>query len=129
TGEKVEDDSPQTIWAKTTASHASATAIIAFEVKKPANLTWPEILQNLKTQSYIRVLVPAANKAPAAHRVDDLLADARLLKNTAQIFVAQDRVALTPENKSRFLEATETALHFGQGQVRLFAADTLAGLG
>ncbi len=74
------------------------------------------------------MLAPAGSGPLVTHRVDDLLADPAPLKNSAQIFVAQDRVALTPENKNRFLEAVEAALHFGQGQVRLFTADP-AGLG
>jgi len=123
TGEKVEDDNPQTIWAKAATATAGATVIVAFEIKKPESISWPEILKNLKIQSYVRVLVPTDSGALATHRVDDLLADAAPLKGAAHIFVAQDRIALTPKNKSRFLEAAEAALHFGQGQVRLFAAN------
>ncbi|HXB02672.1 MAG TPA: excinuclease ABC subunit UvrA [Opitutaceae bacterium] len=129
TGEKVEDDNPQTIWAKATASQAGANVVVAFEIKKPESLSWPEILKNLKNQSYVRVLVPAGSGALTTHRVDDLLADAAPLKNAAHLFVAQDRIVLTPENKNRFLEAVEASLHFGQGQVRLFGADTLAECG
>jgi excinuclease ABC subunit A len=137
TGEKVEDDNPQTIWTKAAAAQAGATVIVAFEIKKPENISWPEILKNLKNQSYVRVLVPAGSDELAAHRVDDLLADASPLASnlsplasslSPHLFVAQDRIALTPENKHRFLEAVEAALHFGQGQVRLFAANP-AGLG
>ncbi|HSY53349.1 MAG TPA: excinuclease ABC subunit UvrA, partial [Opitutaceae bacterium] len=130
TGEKVEDDNPQTIWAKAAAAQPGTTVIVAFEIKKPGNLSWPEILKNLKNQSYVRVLVPTASGPVAAHRVDDLLADPSPLAScpSPHIFVAQDRIALTSENKNRFLEAVEAALHFGQGQVRLFAANP-AGLG
>ncbi|HXA14327.1 MAG TPA: excinuclease ABC subunit A, partial [Opitutaceae bacterium] len=130
TGEKVEDDNPQAIWAKA-AAQAGTTVIVAFEIKKPGNLPWPEILKNLKNQSYVRVLVPADSGALAAHRVDDLLADPSPLASSfsPHLFVAQDRIALTSENKNRFLEAVEAALHFGQGQMRLFAADTLAECG
>ncbi|HXC02963.1 MAG TPA: excinuclease ABC subunit UvrA [Opitutaceae bacterium] len=129
TGEKVEDDNPQTIWAKAAAAQAGANVVVAFEIKKPESLSWPEILKNLKNQSYVRVLVPANSGALTTHRVDDLLADAAPLKNAAHLFVAQDRISLAPENKNRFLEAVEAALHFGQGQVRLFGADTLAECG
>ena len=131
TGEKVEDDNPQTIWTKAAGAQPGATVIVAFEIKKPASLSWPEILKNLKNQSYVRVLVPADSGALAAHRVDDLLADPSPLASCLlpHIFVAQDRIALTPENKNRFLEAAEAALHFGQGQIRLFATDTLVECG
>ncbi|MDB6169751.1 MAG: excinuclease subunit [Verrucomicrobia bacterium] len=128
TGEKVEDDTPASIWEKVFAAQAGQTVIVGFDVTKPANLTWPEILQNLKGQSYVRVLVPAAGEGFAAHRIDDLLADPRPLSRSARLHVAQDRVGLAADQKARFLEAVETSLHFGQGQVRLFAArDTSAG--
>src|SRR5881227_4316818 len=43
TGEKVEDDDPQSIWTKTLAAQANHTLLLAFKVTKPANLTWTEI--------------------------------------------------------------------------------------
>ncbi len=134
TGEKVEDDTPQTIWAKLTAAHASRTVIVAFRVNRPDNLSWPEILTSLKGQSYVRVLVPggtgtASTTAFAVHRLDDLLADPKQLARASHLFVAQDRVALTAAQQSRFLEAAETALHYGRGEIHAFAADDLAELG
>ena len=158
TGERVEDDSPQTIWTKTHAAHAGRTIIVGFQVTKPDNLAWAEILSNLKGQSYVRVLVPDAAGALAVHRIDDLLAqlsavgdrrpaanpDQRtppsptkakdsaaipplrspisdLPSSTSHLFVAQDRLVVAPDQKPRFLEAVETAMHFGQGQVRIFS--------
>jgi excinuclease ABC subunit A len=121
TGEKIEDDTPQTIWAKTLAQQSGKAVIVAFQVSKPDNLTWPEILKNLKGQSYVRVLVPGENGTLAAHRVDDLLTDPKPLTKAIQLFVAQDRVTVEAAQKSRFLEAVEAALHFGQGEVRLFS--------
>ncbi len=164
TGEKVEDDSPQTIWDKTQSAHAGKTVVVAFRVAKPDNLTWPEILKSLKAQSYVRVLAPSAaslgagtaaggrktahrgndilsgnpakvgvsdsrqfSASLAAHRIDDLLNDPATLAPTTHLFVAQDRVPLTTENKPRFLEAAETALHFGRGEVHVFGeADPVA---
>ncbi len=129
TGEKVEDDNPQTIWAKSFAAFPARTVIVAFKVAKPANLTWPEILTSLKGQSYVRVLVPAAAEATASaglnlHRIDDLLADPAPLaaSSTPLLFVAQDRITVAEPDRPRFLEAVETALHFGHGQVHLFGA-------
>ncbi len=134
TGEKVEDDAPQTIWTKLHAAHVGRTLIVAFRVNRPDNLTWPEILANLKGQSYVRVLVPGSvgsQPAPAlaVHRIDDLLADPKPLGRASHLFVAQDRVALTADQQSRFIEASETALHFGRGEVHAFAADDLGELG
>ena len=120
TGERIEDDTPATIWDKTAAAHAGQAVIVSFKVTKPANLTWPEILQNLKGQSYVRVLVPDSAGVLAVHRLDDLLVNPAPLTRTDHLHVAQDRITLAADQKSRFLEAVEASLHFGQGQVRIF---------
>ncbi len=128
TGEKVEDDTPQSIWTKVSAAQPGRSVVIAFRVNKPANLSWQEILQNLKTQSYVRVLLPEASGVRIAHRIDDLLSDLRSIEaalgSDGVLYVAQDRLPLDEANRSRFLEAVETAMHFGQGQVHLFDAGT-----
>ncbi|MBI2511027.1 MAG: excinuclease ABC subunit UvrA [Opitutae bacterium] len=136
TGEKVEDDNPQTIWAKTFAAHPAATLLVAFKIAKPDKLPWSEILPPLKNQGYTRVLTPNGSPRPpgagsspavgalALATLDDLLAAKpdTALKHTTHLFVIQDRLRIAAENKPRFLEATETALHFGQGEVFLFQA-------
>ena len=129
TGEEVVDDTPQSIWEKISAAHPGRTIIIGFQVAKPANLTWTEILTNLKGQSYVRVLVPGAPGALAVHRVDDLLTETKPLAAATHLFVAQDRLDLSPAQKTRCIEAVETAFHFGQGQVRIFSASPLAEIG
>ena len=133
TGKPVEDDTPQTIWAKSHATAPDAAVIVAFKITKPEKLTWSEILQNLKNQSYVRVLTPTLDGGLAVARIDELLANpealAAQLAPTAALYVAQDRVTLNQETRARFLEAAEQALHFGLGQLHLFTADTLAPLG
>jgi excinuclease ABC subunit A len=133
TGEQIADDNPQTIWDKTQAVQSGRTLVVAFKVAKPASLTWPEILQNLKGQSYVRVLLrqteAGARYAYTARRIDDLLASPDVLDGADHLFVAQDRVRIDLEQRSRFLEAVETALHFGQGEVHLFAGGNLAPIG
>ena len=124
TGLPVEDDTPASIWEKTSATQAGQTLVVAFKITRPANLTWPEILASLKAQSYVRVLLPAPSsplQALSANRLDDLLADPAPLAATTHLFVAQDRITLNPDARPRFLEAAEQALHFGQGQLHLFA--------
>ena len=122
TGEKVEDDNPQTIWAKTHAAHPAATLLLCFHIAKPANLKWTEVLTSIKGQGYTRVLVPDKKSALSVAKLDELLEgrpDATL-KTVAHLFVIQDRLRIAAENKARFLEATEAALHFGKGEVHLF---------
>ncbi len=129
TGEKVEDDNAQTIWSKTHAAYSGQTVIVAFKIAKPANLTWPEILQNLKGQSYLRILLPQPDASLAVHKIDDLLALPPTtlnsqLSTSSHVFVVQDRVVVSTSDKPRFLEAIETALHFGQGEVFLFGSSS-----
>ncbi len=129
TGERVEDDNPQSIWRKTAAARDGQSVIIAFQVSRPASLTWLEILKNLKGQSYVRVLAPGIGGSQAVQRVDDLIADPKTLADATRLFVVQDRVTVSAAQKSRFLEAVEAALHFGRGEVHLFVAETLVELG
>ena len=117
TGERVEDDTPQSIWTKALAAHPGRTAVVAFKIARPASLGWPEILANLRNQGYSRCLVGGA-----ACRIDELLADPSPLAAgaVASLPVVQDRLVLRPDSHARFLESVETALHFGQGEVHLF---------
>jgi excinuclease ABC subunit A len=130
TGEKVEDDSPQTVWRKTLATSPGAPVIVAFEVVKPENLAWTEILTNLKNQAYVRLLAGGADAGElTAQRVDHLLADPGSLSGTGRIYVVQDRLGVDPASMARFTEAVETAMHFGRGEVRIFSAEGLKELG
>jgi excinuclease ABC subunit A len=134
TGEKVEDDTPATIWAKTFAAHPAATLLLCFQVTRPENLTWTEILTSLKGQAYTRVLIADKKGAMSLHKLEDLLGPGLSALNSqlaasSVLFVIQDRLRIAADGKNRFLEACEAALHFGKGTVQLFAADTLAPAG
>ena len=148
TGEKVEDDTPATIWSKTLAAHPAATLLLCFRIAKPDNLQWAEILTSIKGQGYTRVLVQrstsnAQRSTPRdltveLHKIDDVLAALAGSKTERSklnverwtfLYVIQDRLRIAAENKSRFLEACEAALHFGKGEVHLFSADSLAPAG
>jgi excinuclease ABC subunit A len=130
TGERVEDDNPQTVWRKTLGSSPGAPVLVAFEVVRPENMAWAEILASLKNQAYVRVIAAGAVDSDlAVHRVEDLLADPGALSGAGRIFVVQDRVRVEAPEMARFTEAVETAMHFGRGEVRIFAAEGLAELG
>ncbi|HKB90417.1 MAG TPA: excinuclease ABC subunit A, partial [Opitutaceae bacterium] len=131
TGEKVEDDSPKTIWEKTRRAYAEKQVVLAFKVNKPDNLSWEEILTNLKGQSYVRILLPGKDDAFVIYRVDELLAETSILstQGLTSCYVVQDRVLVADAQASRFLEAAESALHFGQGQIYIFSANNFLQLG
>ena len=129
TGQPVEDDTPATIWTKVRRANPGAKAVVAFEVTRPEKISWTEILKSLRTQAYVRVLVAKSKKSDTftTHRVDALEADQKPLAKVDRLFVAQDRVTLNSPGQSRFLEAAETALHFGQGQIHLFTEGEASG--
>src|SRR5271169_633457 len=80
TGERVEDDNPQTVWRKTLAASPGAQVLVTFEVARPDNMSWAEILPNLKNQAYVRVLAGRRGEAGLVlRRIDELLADPGLL--------------------------------------------------
>ncbi|MBE2212589.1 MAG: excinuclease ABC subunit UvrA [Opitutaceae bacterium] len=113
TGQPVHDDTPATIWEKALAAFPGRTVLPAFEVARPANMSWPEILASIAGQGYTRI---AAGDS-GVERLDAL--DAGRIPDGAALRVIQDRVVLAPGGRTRFLEAAETALHFGRGQLAL----------
>ncbi|MGY8696564.1 MAG: excinuclease ABC subunit UvrA, partial [Verrucomicrobiia bacterium] len=120
TGKPIQDDNPKTIWLRCLKRWSKETVIIAFEIKRPEKLNWPEILKNVQAQGYSRFI----DSKGKVQRVDDEAAIKSISKNKdASIFVVQDRIRLESRNKDRFLEAVETALEFGQGQITLLNAD------
>ncbi|HEY5553019.1 MAG TPA: excinuclease ABC subunit A, partial [Opitutaceae bacterium] len=128
TGERVEDDSPETVWQKARAALSERTVVVAFRIVRPDNMTWPEILTSLKGQGYTRVLVPDKRGSLQLVKVDDLTSNSSspALRHSPYLHVVHDRLTITAESKTRFLEATEAALHFGQDEVYIFG-ETAAG--
>ena len=120
TGEPVHDDNPETIWKKALLRFHDQVLLIGFTVSRPQNMSWAEILANLEGQGYSRVIVPESGPI----RVADLRPEAdRILAATPAIAVVQDRVRVRKADAGRFIEAAETALHFGQGEMVLLQPD------
>jgi len=138
TGDLVEDDDPRTIWKKTLPALAGSVAVIAFRVTRPGNLPWGEILSGLTSQGYTRALLEDGRQGFRAARIDSLpgvltgpssSAPARHGRRqgtqgseaAAPVpFVVQDRLVVAEPDRSRFVEAAETALHFGRGEIFIF---------
>ncbi len=121
TGDTIEDETPAVIWKKARRQLGEQTLLVTFPVPKPAKLGWDEIFDNLLRQGYRRAVFDGA-----AERLDALRERApELPADTAvpRLHVVQDRLALKAANRRRFLEAAETGLHFGNGELVLFAPD------
>ncbi len=110
-GEKIEDDNPESIWKKVFANYQSRSLLLAFEVKRPENLQWEEIFASLRKQGYSRVVL--SNGVAKIETIDA----AQLTSDS--LLVLQDRLKIEKANRSRFIESAQTALHYGQGEISL----------
>jgi len=115
TGERIDDDHPESILAKAFDSWPGQRAILAFPIARPKNITWEEICQNLIGQGYARIY-----QNGKLHQLDSL--KPQQLKR-GPISVVQDRLKLDDANRARFIEAARTALHYGHGILQLLDPD------
>ena len=115
TGQKVEDDDPQSIWKKLLAAFPGKHALLTFKINRPQQLSWQEIFRSLLGQGYARILADSE-----ILRLED--GDPGNLE-TPNIYVIQDRIAIEARCQTRFLEGAETALHFGKGEIHLFNSE------
>jgi len=116
TGEEIRPDSPESAaaWAET--HLAGQTVLITFPVPVPKDTSSAELFPLLNQQGYLRVLIDGK-----IVRTDE---PSEISNLKSQITVLQDRVAVTSENRTRLLEALETAFHFGKGHAALIAGET-----
>jgi len=90
--------------------------LITFWVAVPPKTEPRKFFDFLQQQGYLRVWID--NKVV---RVDDPNPKTKRLSPRVQ--VVQDRIAVTPENRTRLVEAIETALRFGKGQVNVIPVE------
>ncbi|MGJ3242245.1 MAG: excinuclease ABC subunit UvrA [Opitutales bacterium] len=115
-GKIIEDDNPQSIWTKAQEAFPGQAVLLGFPVTRPGKLGWAEILKSLGGQGYTRCIL-----AGEVIRIENL--NTKDITKDAELVVLQDRLNLAPNNRSRFLEAAETALHFGRGHLVLADRD------
>ncbi|HZA38652.1 MAG TPA: hypothetical protein VE486_05890, partial [Candidatus Baltobacteraceae bacterium] len=87
------------------------TVLVTFWVAVPAKTEPREFFDFLQQQGYLRVWID--NEIV---RVD---AEPKIKRLGARVQVIQDRIAISEENRPRLVEAIETALRFGKGQVNI----------
>src|SRR5213083_50510 len=90
--------------------------LITFWVAVPWKTEPRNFFDFLQQQGYLRVWID--NKVV---RVDD--PNPKTKRLGARVQVVQDRIAITGENRTRLVEAIETALRFGKGQVNVIAVE------
>src|SRR5207248_11696497 len=91
---------------------AGKNVLITFWVSVPAKTEPKVFFEFLQQQGYLRVLIDNE-----VLRVDD--DPKKSLRLGARVQVIQDRIAITPENRARVVEALDTALRFGKGKVNI----------
>lgn len=102
-GRAIQRDTPETIWNQLRGDPRSAdqAAAIAFAVAVPAEMGAMEVKSLLAQQGYVRIL----NESEGC------------------LEVIQDRLRLAKSQRSRGIEALETALARGHGQLRVYPLD------
>jgi excinuclease ABC subunit A len=108
---EIRPESAQSIAQQILRDCAEKNVLITFWVAVPAKTAPRAFFDFLQQQGYLRVWID--NEVV---RVD---ADPTIKRLGARVQVIQDRVAVTDENQTRLIEAIETALRFGKGQVNV----------
>ncbi|MHA3770327.1 excinuclease ABC subunit UvrA [Verrucomicrobiota bacterium sgz303538] len=106
---EVRPESAASIVDHVLADHAGETLLVTFGVPVPAGTTAADFFGFLQQQGFLRVWISGE-----VIRVDEP-EKAAWLPGVVQVI--QDRIQVTPENRSRFCEAVESALRFGKGKI------------
>ena len=91
--------------------------LITFWVTVPSKTEPREFFDFLQQQGYLRVWIDGK-----VVRVDE--PNPKIKRLGARVQVVQDRLAISEENRTRLVEAIETALRFGKGQVNAVPVET-----
>ena len=114
TGEEIRPDSPESTAAWTFENLPEKQVLAAFPVLIPSDTASSDLFPFLNQQGYLRVLIGHEvfrTDEPPRSPLPDL---------KSRIWVIQDRLPVTPENRPRLLEALEHAFTLGKGHVALF---------
>lgn len=117
TGDIIEDDQPQNIWRRAKHDFAGREVLVGFSLSKPANFSWSEIFESLTAQGFTRLLVDGKMS-----RLDAL--NPQKLQDNICLLVITDRLRLAPANRTRFIEAATQSLHYGEGRMELWEANS-----
>ena len=113
TGEEIRPDSPESAAAWAFEHLPGEQVLVTFPVGIPADTKSEDLFPFLNQQGYLRVLI-----GKEVFRTDEPGATAKVAK-TRSISVIQDRLPVTPDNRTRLMEALEHAFTLGKGHVAL----------
>jgi excinuclease ABC subunit A len=115
-GREIRPETAQSIAEQVLRDCVGKNILITFWVAVPSKTEPRKFFDFLQQQGYLRVWIN--NKVV---RVDD--PNPKTKRLGARVQVVQDRIAITGENRTRLVEAIETALRFGKGQVNVIPVE------
>src|SRR6266478_5801233 len=115
-GREIRPETTQSIAEQVLRDCFGKNILITFWVAVPSKTEPRNFFDFLQQQGYLRVWMD--NKVV---RVDD--PNPKTKRLGARVQVVQDRIAITGENRTRLVEAIETALRFGKGQVNVIPVE------
>lgn len=104
-GQVIRPSSPQSVADELLAEQAGADVLVCFAITAVGS--FEEMRRNLEAQGYLRALVQGKPQ-----RLDST--EPAQLPLAEPWTIIQDRLKVTPDNRSRLMEALETAFHLGQ---------------
>ncbi|MGH8047358.1 MAG: excinuclease ABC subunit UvrA, partial [Chthoniobacterales bacterium] len=110
-GRPVRPETAQSIVEHVLADFAGETVLVTFNVPVPAKTDPKDFYAFLQQQGFLRILLYGE-----IIRTDEAPTRAAL---PGVVPVIQDRIEITPENRSRLSEAVEHALRLGQGKLSI----------
>jgi excinuclease ABC subunit A len=111
TGETIQPDSPESAAAWASENLAGKPLLVIFPIPVPPDTQAAELFPFLNQQGYLRILHDGQ-----IIRTDENWSAGFI---PPVIHIVQDRLALTPENHSRLLEALEAAFTLGKGHATI----------
>jgi excinuclease ABC subunit A len=114
---EIRPETTQSIAGQILKDCAGKNVLITFWVAVPPRTAPRAFFDFLQQQGYLRVWIDNQ-----VMRVD---ADPKIKRLGARVQVIQDRIAIGEENRTRLVEAIETALRFGKGTVNVIAISEL----
>jgi len=115
-GREIRPETAQSIAEHVLRDRGGKNVLITFWVAVPQKTEPRKFFDFLQQQGYLRVWFE--NRIV---RVDD--DDPKIKRLGARVQIIQDRIAITGENRTRLVEAIETALRFGKGQVNVIPTE------
>ena len=107
-GEEIRPDSPQSILEQVFARHLEESILVLFPIPIPSETPPADLFPFLNSQGYLRVFIEGqvwrTDQSPSLESLPE------------EVLVVQDRLKVSPRNKSRLTESFEQALNLGKGR-------------